>query len=531
MTTRYFLYARKSSEGDDRQVASIGDQIAEMRQVAERKGLTIIKVFEEARSAKKPGRPVFMDMMKRIRKGEANGILCWKLNRLARNVFDGGEITGLLQDGVISSIQTSHQLYRPDDNVLMMLVEFGVATQFVKDLSRDVKRGLRRKAFNGWLPANHLPIGYMHNRNKESGQDLIIPDPDRFHIVKELWDMFKTGAYSISEIRATSISLGLRNKHGASISYSTIHRMFKNPFYYGYFHWKNDSGEREIIEGKHMPLISKTDFNIVQDILSGRSRKTRPQRHIFPYRGLISCGECGGSVTAEKRHRATCSECKSRFSILKNKNCPKCRLHVDKMQNPTIFQTTYYKCTKWKKMNCSQKVVSQKSIDEKIYSVLKRRFINSEFYKWAKMRVQKDKKRSQKDSVVLSTLQKKRSEVTSKKKRLLDLHVSGEINKPEYNDLLEEYNGKIAELSKQIEKRISDNARIQSSAENYLDAIHGDIEKFENASATDQKKIIKAVVKNLKILNREVHFETREPLKFFPEVQSRLNVLNSLSNH
>ena len=53
-----------------------------------------------------PGRPIFNDMLRRIQTGEAQGIICWKVDRLARNPVDGGQIQWLLQQGVIAHIQT-----------------------------------------------------------------------------------------------------------------------------------------------------------------------------------------------------------------------------------------------------------------------------------------------------------------------------------------------------------------------------------------------------------------------------------------
>ena len=95
--TSYFLYARKSTDVEDKQVRSIEDQLAVLRALAKEQGLHIVSEFIEKQSAKRPGRPVFADMLRRIEKGEAQGILCWKLDRLARNMADGGRIIDLLQ--------------------------------------------------------------------------------------------------------------------------------------------------------------------------------------------------------------------------------------------------------------------------------------------------------------------------------------------------------------------------------------------------------------------------------------------------
>src|SRR3989339_2289818 len=110
---RYFLYARKSTDVEDKQVLSIDAQLAELQALAKREQLNVVEVFVEKRSAKMPGRPMFGEMMARIQKGEAQGIVCWKIDRLARNPVDGGQIQWLLQNSVITHIQTHDRGYYP----------------------------------------------------------------------------------------------------------------------------------------------------------------------------------------------------------------------------------------------------------------------------------------------------------------------------------------------------------------------------------------------------------------------------------
>jgi len=119
---RYFIYCRKSSEAEDRQVLSIDSQISELKNLAEKLHLSVIDIFTESQSAKSPGRPVFNNVLKKINQGKAEGIICWKLDRLARNPIDGGQIIWMLQKGIIKHIQTFDRGYYPEDNVLLMNV-------------------------------------------------------------------------------------------------------------------------------------------------------------------------------------------------------------------------------------------------------------------------------------------------------------------------------------------------------------------------------------------------------------------------
>ncbi len=159
---KYFLYARKSTDVEDKQILSIEAQLAELRELAKRENIYIFDEFIEKRSAKIPGRPIFNTMLSRIQNGEAQGIVCWKIDRLSRNPVDSGKIQWLLQKGIIQHIQTHHQSHYPNDNVLMMSVELGMANEYIRQLSENTARGLRQKARNGDFPSL-APFGYINN--------------------------------------------------------------------------------------------------------------------------------------------------------------------------------------------------------------------------------------------------------------------------------------------------------------------------------------------------------------------------------
>jgi DNA invertase Pin-like site-specific DNA recombinase len=262
---KYFIYARKSSESEDRQMASIESQIDELKKLAQQEGLEVVRIFSEAKSAKAPGRPIFNEMLAEIHKGEVKGILCWKLNRLARNPIDGGQISWMIQQSIIGHIQTYGRSYYPSDNVLVMSVELGIANQFIRDLSIDTKRGLRSKAERGWYPT-YTTLGYMHNPLKRKGEKEVIKDPERFELVKKAFDLMLTGAYTPPKILdIANNEWGLRTKAGRKVARSTIYRIFSDPFYYGEYEFPKGSGIW--YHGSHEAMITKDEYKKIQDIV------------------------------------------------------------------------------------------------------------------------------------------------------------------------------------------------------------------------------------------------------------------------
>jgi DNA invertase Pin-like site-specific DNA recombinase len=103
---KYILYCRKSTDTEDRQVLSLDSQERELLDIAKRHNLSVVKVLRESMSAKSAGRPIFDQMMKMIDSGKADAILCWKLDRLARNFVDGGKVMQWVID-TADSIKTS----------------------------------------------------------------------------------------------------------------------------------------------------------------------------------------------------------------------------------------------------------------------------------------------------------------------------------------------------------------------------------------------------------------------------------------
>src|SRR3989344_5351777 len=193
---KYFLYARKSSESEDRQIQSIDDQIKRLKELAVNQGLNIKKIYTESKSAKQPeNRPVFAEVLARIEKGEADGILCWQINRLSRNPIDSGRLSWLLQQGVLKSIQTIDRQYLPDDNVLLFSVETAGANQFILDLRKNVKRGTDSKLQKGWAPFK-APLGYLNDKAEKT----ITKDPERFNLVRKMWDTMLTGSHTPPKI-------------------------------------------------------------------------------------------------------------------------------------------------------------------------------------------------------------------------------------------------------------------------------------------------------------------------------------------
>jgi DNA invertase Pin-like site-specific DNA recombinase len=515
----------------DRQVQSIDGQINEMTRIAQQQGYHIVDVLIEHKSAKEPGRPVFNQMIERIKKGEAEGILCWKLNRLARNPVDAGTIAWLMDQNAIKIIHCSNRTYLPTDNVLMMQIDFGIANQFIKDLKGDVRRGTRDKAKDGWCPQSILPIGYVHHPLKQNAKVQIICDPKRFPIVQELWRLIQTEAYSIVEIKRLADQMGLVNNSGKPYALNTFHLMFKNPMYYGKFYWTNKEGKKVLWKGKHKAIVSEIVFNTVKEIIARKSKKIRPQAHFYTYRGLIACGGCGGHITAERKLQVICSNCKFKYSSITNKTCAKCDTPMSRMNNPSIIDKVYYHCTKKVDPRCSQKSITESEIENEVIKVLSKVSIPDQLFEWSKKQMDNQLKVNYKgNTVLIDSLRRKRDLLNQKVKNLLELRVSGEITKEQLEDMKRDYEFEIAELEQKIFKKENALSISLYEAHTYLNFAQNCIEKFKNGSQKTKKEIVAFFCSNLTLFNKSLYFSTKKAPDVLDSLQKNMYTFSGGSN-
>ena len=259
-------YARKSTESEERQVQSIQAQKDWIINYCNNNWYTLLGIIEESKSAKQPWREGYNELMSKFTKKKWQGIVAWQLNRLARNPVDEWTIKWLVQQWIVQNIHTVDGI-SDGANILMMSVHFGMATQFIIDLSKNVKRWMKQKA-EKWGIITRVPMWYLNDKNTNSA----LIDEDYSIYIKRIFEL-KTEWKTLKQIKEIVTKEWMRtkknyrngiNRGGQALTEQSIDKIIKNPFYYWVIqHCK------ELYEGIHTPIIAKSIWDEANNITRG----------------------------------------------------------------------------------------------------------------------------------------------------------------------------------------------------------------------------------------------------------------------
>ena len=416
---RYILYARKSTDVEDKQVLSIEAQLAELRKFAKDNSLVVVDTIIEKKSAKIPGRPKFGDMLTRIQNGEANGVLAWHPDRLARNSIDGGQLIYLLDQRKLADLKfQTFWFENTSQGKFMLNIAFGQSKYYVDNLSENTKRGLRQKVRRGEYPSN-APFGYYNDKRDKT----IKIDKTLAPLAVAIFELYAKNESRFQDISDYLYANGVKTKGGKPYKPDKVKKILTNPFYYGHFVYGG-----ELHEGRHTPLISKKLFDDVQAVVAARCfRQQDHTREPMPYCGLLKCS-CGMMITAENKTK--------------------------RQKNGNEHHYVYYRCSrKSKTTRCVELPLRSEPLDEQLSSELNSFALPDGWADYLRRRIDEDERAEQGASdTIIEDLRGQVAQITAKLQRLLDSFLDELIDRQAYAH-------KKAELmsqKKSLEEKMSD---------------------------------------------------------------------------
>ncbi|OGM13005.1 hypothetical protein A3A76_01285 [Candidatus Woesebacteria bacterium RIFCSPLOWO2_01_FULL_39_23] len=507
----YVQYSRKSSESREKQALSIDEQKEECVKLEKLLDLNIPYKLEESRSAYKPdNRPEFDKLISLIEAGKVNAILTWKPDRLCRNPKEGGYLLQLLQGGVLKEIRCADgETYTQDSDHLILQIHFGMANQYSRNLSKNVKRGNSYKFLNNkqWLgPAKP---GYL---NAQEGKDkTIVVDEERYPIIEKAIRLILSGTHTPMEaLNVLNKKFGYRSRKtkcqgGKPMHKSGWYRYLSDPYLYGLM--KRKEGE---VMGDFKPMLSKPEFDRLQ-IRLGR-RGTRISKHEIPYRDVLKCGSCGGTVCGDDKWQVYCPACKEKFHKGKNTTeCKYCHTPIERMKNPTILHYVYLFCTKNKNPNCTQKIISVKDFEKLVDDELLKFTIPDSFRDWAIKHLNNCNTKEVGDrEIVRTNLKTAYDDCVKKLDSLLSLKISPQnidgsvISDEEYNTkrktLLDEKTSLLEQING-VDKRQNDWMELSERTFDFaVYARHW----LEHGDAKQKSSILAALGSNIRIMDKKL---------------------------
>ena len=413
---KYIVYCRKSTDEKNKQILSIDQQIAELKEFTIREHLEVIDFVTEAKTAKIPGREKFAEVLKRIEKGEAQGIVSWHPDRLARNSIDGGRVIYLLDTGKLLDLKfPSFWFESTPQGKFMLSIAFGQSKYYVDNLSENVRRGMRHKVRLGIWPMK-APLGYINDSNTKTIQI----DSGRSKFIKKAFQLFSEERKSFTAISLYLHKFGISKSDGKPLKVNQITKMLKDRFYIGILKYAG-----EYYQASHKTYISKQLFDEVQKQVE-KIERPRIKGHNFAFTGLARCGECRAAITCEEK--------------------------IKKYKNGKSQTFIYYRCTK-KLKPCTQKYLQEPKLEIQIRDILEKVALPQEWaadwYSWLDRDEKEELTLSEKN---INTLNAK-TEILDKKLNFLldsflDQIIDSEIYKKKKNELFEEK----LKITEEIEK-------------------------------------------------------------------------------
>lgn len=497
---KYALYARKSTESEDRQVQSIEDQIDEMTKLAKCNNWVIEAIFEESKSAKDPyKRPEFNRMLEMIDDKIINGVICWQVNRLSRNPTESGILQQKLQDEAIMAIQTYDKVFRPGDNAIVFSVESSTSNQFILDLQKNVKRGIAKKVRDGGH-SGVAPGGYINNRLEKT----IELDPIRSPLIREAFDMFLRG-WSVQQIRRTLnddrgyLTIKRKRNGGKPLSYSAMYYILRNPRYAGKS--PDPFGSEEMYDTNYPAIITQDEYDKVQDLLGDKGRPRLVKSKFFALKGLVKCGECGCSITAEQKTKKLASGLDKHY--------------------------IYYHCTH--KRPCSQRLnISEDDLFEQVDSLLSQYEISPKLYEWGMEAIAEIAKEEK--GKINSTRKMQNysiNEIQSQLDNLIDLTAQGFITAEKFGEKSSPLQERLKKLQIAQEEHNGVTSEWYEVISQTIKLLNGASSKFVNGDILDKKQILMAIGSKPLLIDGKL---VLEPHKWLIPIKENASILVSQIN-
>ena len=383
---KYFSYIRVSTQRQGQHGTSLVEQQAAIERFASNWNLPIVQRFEERETAAKQGRPVFLDMLKLLKAGKADGVIIHKIDRSARNLKDWADLGNLIDNGLEVHFASESLDLTSRGGRLSADIQAVVASDYIRNLREETKKGIYGRLKQGIFPFQ-APVGY---RDRGAAQPKTI-DPVAGPLIRQAFELYSTGRWSLRKLPEELHRQGLRSRSGKMVTTNGLFTILHNPFYMGVIRIQKTGG---VYAGVHRPIVTKQLFDRVQDIFAGKA-VPKFTVHNFTYRRMIRCVRCNNHLVGE-------------------------------LQKGNV----YYRC---QTRNCTSSCLKEETINEALRFLFKKMEFNAdEFAYYREESVRIFGKWTEESEESKAELVAHEARIKERQSRLIDSYMDGLLDKEEY---------------------------------------------------------------------------------------------------
>ncbi|MGV3616141.1 MAG: recombinase family protein [Fimbriimonas sp.] len=470
---RCVIYTRVSSKDQAQAGYSLDAQLRILQEYARRNDFEVVDTIVEDETAKKAGRKKFSEMLKLIRREGVSELVGEKTDRVYRNFRDQVDVGDLIEEhGLKLHLVIENEVLHkdsPSHQILIHDIKLAMAKNYIKNLREEIRKGMLEKAQQGVWPST-APLGY---RNVIAGAKRVIePDPKEGPLVRELFAMYATGAYSIKSAAKVAASLGLRSKKGNRVGTSSLYEVLTNPIYHGVIQWKG-----QVYPGVHEPLIDLRTFERVQAVLIGKVNNEGGGNGSseYAYRGLIHCARCGRVCSP--------STVKGRY--------------------------VYYACS-GQAQGCPRTGIREEEVTRQIAEALEALAIQPRVLDTLRRQLSEsfdDQRREHEARQELLATEHKR--LSAALERLYKDKVAGEVPASTYQKLRDEWEAQLADVETAQAAEQRANRATWEDAAQMIDLASNSALRFKEGDSEDRRELLQSMASNTQLIDGKIVLELR----------------------
>ena len=284
---RAYIYGRYSSHAQ--KDTSIEQQFAEIKAYCEASGIRIVGEYaDRAISGRTDERPQFQKMIKDCARGGVQLVVCWKVDRFARNRYDAAMYKARLKKYGVRVQYAKESIPDGPEGILLESILEGSAEYYSANLAQNVKRGMRANALE--CKVNHGPYPLGYTKGADGRYEI---DPDGAAVVREIFDLYVNGDVPIIDICKILNGRGLRTVRGGEFGKGSFRSLLRNEMYIGVYEYMDVR-----VEGGVPPIVDRDIFEAAQRKIDRHARKPASTAEKVNYilTGRLFCGHCGSAM-------------------------------------------------------------------------------------------------------------------------------------------------------------------------------------------------------------------------------------------